>query len=265
MFTRMSESRRSADRLKRSERSGQPLEADTAVTVTYLFENGDRRAVTISAGEEDELRQQGEPRTTWWSRVRPSGGRWLKGVAKWLLIALAGGVIGQEISDRYADRQSELDLEAALITKISGDATKLFQDAQEASRAVGVATQRTRRDRAADDWVLASGSVTPVFRAYFDGQAVSRHWDAYQSAMYDWAVLGCCTTAPGRAGLIARIRKYVEAHVDNAPSPPRRGDPWRALDNAQPPPDAYQWLGRYLLRGRGQILNDLKAASPDLD
>ena len=140
----------------------------------------------------------------------------------------------------------------------------MFQDAQEAARADGAPGQHAQRDEAADDWVLASGSITPVLRAYYKGQEVSGQWDAYQSAMYDWAVLGCCTSAEGRAGLVEGLRAYHQQRLGTGrPSPVE--DPWAALDVADPPDDVYQWLGFELLRGRGRLLSDLKDAKPDLD
>jgi hypothetical protein len=250
--------------LEQSSRSGKPLEPDKPVTVTYLFEDGERREVTVTAAEADDMLQQGEPRTSSWGRTGRAVWRLAKPAGKWLAVALVGGVLGAEISDRYADRQRELELEASLITHVSEASVKLFQDAQEASRASDNPRQQEQRDRAADEWVLRSGSITPVFRAYFAG-GIASHWDEYQQAMYDWAVLGCCTTADGRPKILARIRTYIEDHVEGPAPPFPVRDPWAALETATPPAAAYQWLGRYLLRGRGEILNDLKEGAPDLD
>ena len=204
--------------------------------------------------------------------TRPSRGgarrarvwRFEKSPAKWLLATLVSLLIGGLISDHYSDRQRELELEADLITQISRQAITLFQDAQEASRADATTTQREQRDKAADDWVLASGSITPVFRVYYDGQDVSGQWDDYQSAMYDWAVLGCCTSGSGRSSLVEGLREYHEQRLGpGRPAP--AVDPWAALDSTDPPVDVYQWLGLELLRGRGRLLTDLKEATPSLD
>lgn len=173
-------------------------------------------------------------------------------------------LIGAVLSDRYSDRQRELELEANLVTQISRDAIALFQGAQEAARADDAPIQREQRDAAADGWVLASGSITPVFRAYYEGQNVSGQWDAYQSAMYDWAVLGCCTTDAGRAGLIEGLRVSHQQRLGRGRPAPVE-DPWAALNTADPPDDVYQWLGFELLRGRGRLLSDLKEATPALD
>lgn len=252
--------------LERSQRSGTPLEPDKPVTVNYSFEDGERREVRVTAAEADDLLRQGVTTTSRWSRAwRATWGR-VKPAALSLTVLIAGAVLGGYISDRYADRQRELELEASLITQISAGAIKHFQKAQEATRATANPKQRDQRDRAADDWVLLAGSITPVFRTYFGGQDAAAHWDRYQAAMYDWAVIGCCTTNQGRPETLARIRKYVETEGIRRPTLDRRvADPWTALDSAEPPPEVYQWLGLYLLRGRGKILDDLTAASPELD
>ncbi len=250
-------------RLTRSQRSGAPIEPDKPVTVKYVFESGERREVRITAAEADDLLTQGDDRTSRWSRAWRAAWLWVKPPGKWLLAVVLGGLLGAWISDSYADRQRELELESSLITQISGGAIKLFQDAQEASRATTDPMQRVQRDRAADAWVLLSGSITPVFRAYFEDKDVADHWDDYQAAMYDWAVLGCC--ADDRPALIARIRNYVDDRKIVPPQWEFSGDPWLVLEGADPTPAAYQWLGRTLLRGRGKILLDLKAANPDLD
>jgi hypothetical protein len=83
--------------------------------------------------------------------------------------------------------------------------------------------------------------------------------------MYDWAVLGCCTTPRGRLAIVARIKAYVDEFIGPSKREPPVEKPWAALHSATPPAGVYQWLGYYLLRGRGQILNDLKDTSPDLD
>lgn len=193
-------------RLERSDRSGAPLEPDKPVTVSYLFEDGERRRVKVTAAEAAELLGQGDDTTSRWARAVRTAWRWVKPPGKWLIIAVAGGFVGAQISDYYADRTSELDLEASLVKEISAGAVTLFQTAQEASRATSSPTQIEQRDRAADDWVLDAGRITPVFRTYYGTSGVSAHWDQYQSAMYDWGVLGCCTTDDGRGELIVRIR-----------------------------------------------------------
>jgi hypothetical protein len=254
-----------------SDRPADPLDRDQPVTVTYVFEDGNRRElsrdVKMTVGEADALARQGESRESVWDRVRRSAAwRLAKPLLKLAVVALVGGIIGAEISDRYADRQRELELEASLVTQVSRGAIELFQNAQEASRASENPNQRKLRDRAADDWVLVAGSITPVFRTYFGEESVSDHWGQYQQAMYDWAVLGCCVrTSEARGELIERIRKYLaDQNVEPVRTPPV-ADPWAALDSAAPPRDVYQWLGFTLLRGRGRILDDLRAASPDLD
>ncbi|HEV3000941.1 MAG TPA: hypothetical protein VGW75_09415 [Solirubrobacteraceae bacterium] len=45
--------------LKHSERSGAPIEPDKPTTVTYEFENGERRAVEVTAAEAKGLSEQG--------------------------------------------------------------------------------------------------------------------------------------------------------------------------------------------------------------
>jgi hypothetical protein len=251
--------------LKRSQRSNAALEPDKPVTVTYLFEDGERREVEMRAIEADALLDEGRRTTSWWNRAFRTGGRWLKPAAKVGAVALVGALLGAAISDHYADKQKANDLVVSLTKSISTGGVKLFQNAQEASRATENPFQSEQRDRAADAWVLHSGSITPIFRAYFGSEGVAAHWDQYQAAMYDWAVLGCCTTSSGRPELLHRIRDYLREHVGPPTSHPPVVDPWIALDSARPPADVYQWLGLYLLRGRGKILEDLQSAKPDLD
>jgi hypothetical protein len=195
------------------------------------------------------------------SAVEKHGPSWVK----WLVVAVATAVIGAHISDHFADRQRELELEAGLITTISRGAVTLFQQAQEASRATGDPRQIVRRDRAADAWVLRSSELEPVFFTYFDGTDVREHWSQYQNAMYQWAVLGCCTSGPGRMDLVRQIRDYLEEYVGPPNRRPPTQDPWTTLGEDQVDRETYQWLGFYLLRGRGALGRDLKEASPELD
>jgi hypothetical protein len=254
--------------LGRSQLTGKPLEPDKPVTVECLFETGERREAKITAAEADALLEHGVNITVWRDRAWRAMRRSVKPLGKWLAVVLIGGFLGAQISDHYADRQRELELEASLITQISGGAIKLFQDAQEASRATANPRQREQREKAADAWALLAGSITPVFRAYFAAEDVSAHWDDYQSAMYDWAALGCCQDEARRAELVAGIRNYVSELSEHIGPPTRKppvADPWSALERADPPPEVYQWLGFTLLRGRGRILDELKAASAALD
>jgi len=237
--------------------------------VECLFETGERREAKITAAEADALLEHGVNITVWRDRAWRAMRRSVKPLGKWLAVAVIGGLLGAQISDHYADRQRELELEASLITQISSGAIKLFQDAQEASRATANPRQLEQREKAADAWVLLAGSITPVFRAYFAAEDVGAHWEDYQSAMYDWAALGCCQDEPRRrAELVAGIRNYVSELSEHIGPPTRKppvADPWSAFERADPPPEVYKWLGFTLLRGRGRILDELKAASPDLD
>lgn len=219
----------------------------------------------MSALEADELRQSGEDRTTPRDRTAARVRRYGKKAFGGLAVAVAGAVIGAVISDYYADRQRELELEATLVTVISRDAIKLVQDAQDASRAIGDPAQRVKRNRAADEWVRRSNELpTPMFRTYYAGEPVLDHWNEYQDAMYKWAVLGCCTTVPGRAGIVDDLRAYLEKRVGEASRTPPTEYPWAAL-KAGVDTDTYQWVGFYLLRGRGALLRDLRKSSPELD
>ncbi len=248
----------------RSQRSGSLLDPGAPATVTYLFDDGHRREVVMSAVEADELRALGSDRTSPRDRAASRIRQYAKPAAKWLVIAIAGGVIGALISDHYADRQRELEIEATLVTAISRDAVKLFQDAQDASRAIDDPEQIVRRDRAADEWVRRSSEVAPVFQTYFAEKPVLEHWNQYQSAMYNWAVLGCCTTDAGRVRIVDLIHRYLDEHVGPSKRKAPTSEPWAAL-KARVDTATYQWVGFYLLRGRGALLRDLKESSPDLD
>jgi hypothetical protein len=184
---------------------------------------------------------------------------------KWVATALAGALIGAWISDYYSDRQRENELEGELITAISRDSVTLFQQAQEAARATTDPAQRSLRDQAADEWVRQSSELTPMFEAYYPGTPVLEHWNQYQAAMYQWAVLGCCTTDSGRPQDVKLIRAYLTEYGIKERKPPVH-DPWTVLmADATPDQATYQWLGFYLLRGRGALLHDLKTDCPDLD
>lgn len=142
----------------------------------------------------------------------------------------------------------------------------LFQKAQDASRATTDRGQALRRDRAADDWSPSSNALTGPFKAYYEGKPVLKHWFAYQDAMYRWAVLGCCGTVSGRRANVKKVYEYLARYVGvtKRPAPVRR--PWNALIAARAPnKEIYQWVGFYLLRGRGALLKDVKDASADLD
>jgi hypothetical protein len=252
---------------RRSQRSGRLLDPDAPTTVTYVFDDGHRREVVMTAAEADDLRHQGDARTSLRERGGAALRRYGKPAAKAIAIAATGAFIGALISDHYADRQRELELEADVITAISRDTVRVFQRAQEAARATDDPQQRRRRDRAADEWVLRSSELTPMFRTYFADDAVRVHWDRYQDAVYNWAVLGCCTTEAGRARIVELIRRYVTKYVGPSTRTPPTQDPWSTLKAGPGTPGTrtYQWLGFYLLRGRGALLRDLKEASPDLD
>ncbi|NUR07891.1 MAG: hypothetical protein HOQ45_12905 [Nocardioidaceae bacterium] len=248
----------------RSDQSGEVLNAGAPAHVIYVFEDGHRRLATLTVAEAAHLRGQGTDRTTTLSRLNA----WITwhSLAKWLAAALVGAVIAGYISDQYSDKQSEVTLEGTLVQDVSAASIALYQQAQEA-RATDTAHRRAARDKAADAWVLASGTLTPTFKVYYPkGSRVVRNWDAYQGAMYNWAVLGCCTTSTGRQKLVDSIHTYIDAYV----GPPTRSapvaDPWKALaTTGRPHHDLYQWVGLYLLRGRGSIMNDLRSASASLD
>jgi hypothetical protein len=249
---------------QRSQRSGELLDPGAPAAVTYLFADGHRRQVTVSVAEADELRGQGEDRTSGRDRALARARR-TGPLFKWVATALGGAVIGALISDHYSDLQRENELEGELITAISRDAVTLFQHAQEAARATTDPEQQSRRDQAADEWVRQSSELTPMFEAYYPGTPVLEHWNDYQAAMYQWAVLGCCTTDAGRPHDVKLIRTYLTGHDIRATTPPV-DDPWRALVvDATPDQATYQWVGFYLLRGRGALLRDLNTSSPDLD
>ncbi len=220
----------------------------------------------VAAGERLEIRivRAGAADSSNHSRLRRDATplvKWLAGTVSTLLI---GAVVGAFVSDRFSDRQRELELESDLVKQISRDAIVLFQDAQDASRADSSATQREQREQAADAWVLASGSITPLFRVYYDSQPVSVEWDEYQAAMYAWAKVGCCTSGEEREPFITELRSYHEQRLGLRRAPPVQ-DPWAALNTTDPPQNVYQWLGLELLRGRGLLLDELQESSPSLD
>jgi len=250
---------------RRSQLSGDLLEPGAATNVICVFDDGHRAAVVMSAQEADNLRQSGEDRTSPIARAAAVMRRNAKSLLKWVAVAVAGAFIGQMISDRYADRQRELELEASLVTAISRDSIKLFQEAQDASRATDDPAQIEKRNRAADAWVRSSNAFpTPMFQTYFAATPVLGHWNAYQDAMYDWGVLGCCTTVAGRAAIVDELRTYLETRVGPPNSSAPTADPWATLKTGVHT-KTYQWLGLYLLRGRGALLRDMREATPGLD
>lgn len=250
--------------LKHSERSGAPIEPDKPTTVTYEFEDGERRAVEVTAAEAGDLSKQGVPMTPVNGARRFVRRHW-KSVLKWVAIAYVGGSLGQLISDEYSDQQRELELESSLITRISDGTIELYQEAQNAARAPTPGERSEQGNKAADKWVLASASITPLFQVYFKDDEVLASWDEYQKAMYEWAALGCCTPAADRPARVAEIRKYAGDAIGPPTTEPPVEDPWGPLASAEPPGPVYRWVGQYLVRGRGVILDELEETRPNLD
>lgn len=160
----------------------------------------------VSAGESLEIRVVRADATASDGSNAARVWRFAKRPVEGLVATFVALFIGAVISDRYSDRQRELELESDLIKQISRDVIVRYQGAQDASRADSFSTQRVQREQAADAWVLASGSITPVFRVYYDGQPVSAQWGRYQEAMYTWTRLGCCTSDEERRPMIAELR-----------------------------------------------------------
>ena len=247
-----------------SDQSGEILNSTAPAHVTYIFDDGHRRSVTLTVGEAARLRQTGIDRTTRLSRF-VAWKSW-RALATWISAVVAGAVIAGSISDTYSDKQREVELEGTLTKEVSSISVGLFQQAQAASRATGAEHQQEIRDKAADRWVLDSSSVTPTLRAYYPGSGVAKEWDSFQSAMYDWTVLGCCTSPEGRPAIVGRIRNYLETYVGPSVRPAPVSDPWGALvATAAPDPELYQWVGYYLLLGRGALLERFQDESPSLD
>ena len=252
-----------------SDKSGEILDSSAPTEVTYIFEDGHRRSVTMTTTEAGRLRAEGKDRTSRWARFRS----WIsvKGILKWTAAAIVGALIANGISDGYSDRQAEIELEATLVKEINGAATTLFQEAQNASReASGVvdpAARKAMRDKPANAWVLASSNPSTVMKVYYpDGSGLVDNWFEFQNAMYDWAVLGCCTTSPGRQDLVDSIHEYLDTHVGPATREPPVPDPWTALAATDSPAsDLYQWVGLYLLQGRRSIREDLLETDAQLD
>lgn len=248
-----------------SDVSGELLNPDVPTQVTYIFKDGRRRRVTMSAAEAEARRGEGADTT---SRLRRLAHlvRW-GAVIAWLLTAVAGSLVAGYISDRYSDKQRELELEGSLITQISGDSIQLFQKAQEAARATENANQLELTDRAKDRWVLQSGPTAALFEVYYaDDPATVTHWYEFQGAMYAWAVLGSCEEPSGRGASVTQVRDYLLEHVGEPNDPAPVVDPWGELaSTCTPAADLYQWVGLDLLRGRGALLEDLRDIEPRLD
>ena len=200
--------------------------------------------------------------------------------ATWLVVAVVGALISQYVSARFADRQRELEVRGGFITDISKGSVQAYLDAQSAHRIVpgdsidtgdGVdvgspADRETAIEQVADAWVLASASITPQMRLYYGkDSAVSQHWDDFQAAIYDWIEIGGAERPDDQQARAERIHAYVTEHVGDPRTDLPVRDPWKVLGiSPEIAGDLYQWVGRVLLRGRGALLEDLKAASADV-
>ncbi len=186
--------------------------------------------------------------------------------AKWLAVAVVGALISSYVADRLALHQRELEVQGQFITDISRGSVQAFLDAQTAHRATDPAERERVIEQVADTWVLASSTITPQVRLYYGaGSEVSNHWDSYQAAVYAWIELGGVDRPDTQVERAESLRTYLAEHVGEPTRTAPVDDPWAAL-GADPDVagDVYQWAGYSLLRGRGALLEDLKAGDADV-
>lgn len=255
-----------------SDVSGEVLDGDEPQQVVYSFTDGHRRRVLMSTTDAAALRDVGK-------NVTPSLRRLLSrlpvsATAKWLLAAAVAAGIGAWVSDQYSDKQTEIQLEAGLISSVSHDSVELFQNAQEAQRSATAAERSTLGNEAVDAWVLSSADVQGTLEAYYPNSTILDRWGNFQSALYRWGALAIDSNSsetPAEAQArresdVKLIRKYVESEIGDATRESPVPNPWMELSsNAPVDPATYQWLGFYVLRGRGALLADLRDARPQLD
>ena len=252
---------------RHSDRSGELLDASAETQVTYMFDDGHRRSVSLTAREAHALRSQGEDRTSLWSRLVawvPSGG-----IARWILALAIAGLYTEWISDSFSDWQREVELESQLMVQVTKAASEAYVDSLAASRVESKAKAKRLSQATEDRWIVASGSIVPFVEAWYPkDSAVRKNWSRFQDAMYQWTRLACCLDEDGRSHALGVISGYLTDYGDVGRNPPDEAERerWDRLETTdRPPPETYESVGKDLISARVGLFQDLRVSEPRLD
>jgi hypothetical protein len=251
----------------RSDLSGEHIEGDTPASVIYVLEGGKRRKLTVTRAEADQLANQGHDVTRIQDRL---AGR-IKLIGPKALLWLAGLFVASlaipALTKQWSDRQGELELKDRIITSVSRDAAVAFRDGLKISDERSPTKARSESRRAADAWVVGHAETDARYAVYFRNTKSEDHWRAFEAVIYRYITLACCDR--NRPDDLQAIRHYMARSALPEPDRPPVARPWETL-RCGPHEECrvqfryaqtYGWLGTELLRGRGQLLDDLRTES----
>jgi hypothetical protein len=119
-----------------------------------------------------------------------------------------------------------------------------------------------RREQVKFAWQRDSAQIDPVLHTHFEdqGKAIGS-WVEYEAILSDYAELACCTSAKTRTELVQDVRAFFTRIKSRDQLPhPTSSDPWTVLRCAGQSCTQtrqwrvnYHWLGRRLLRSRGEL------------
>jgi hypothetical protein len=178
-----------------------------------------------------------------------------KGIAK-----VVGGVLGlvlasfvvPAISRQWSDQEAALRLKADLFTDLSSLSSETFAEALRIPATARFKEALSLRRELRERWIAGRSGIQARYAVYFAGTAAERHWRAYNQAMFDWLLLGCCAwDHQARSDALMRVGDYLrnyplpKASPRRPPEEPESGQPsevpgrpWRILSCAPHEPCA---------------------------
>jgi hypothetical protein len=241
--------------VRRSDLTRRVIGTNQATEVEIVFANGRRRLLLVRADEADELAARGrKTQGPKWRFVRgvASLGRPL---AKWLLVSLIGVLVVQALTKQWSDRQKELELKRSLASDLGTSSYRAFADARSIAFLRATGHLRERRLSVLTDWITDEGRIDGIFRSYLVPKAkhpATLQWIHFRDAFYSYLRVVCCEKSPQRNEQLDSVQEFLKARGFKDSLPPKMNSEWHRLrcgPGCTGYADAYDWLGRQVLRG----------------
>jgi hypothetical protein len=233
-----------------SDLSGEHISGDAASRLTIVFPDGRRRQLRVQVREAEDLATKGLDVSRRWQVATQSAGRGVRKLAKWALASLLAVLVVQAVTKQWSDRQKELELKRDLASDIGTSSFGAFADARTLAYFDPEKRTPERRSAVLDNWVRDEGRIDGIFRAYLPrgNHEVTEQWIRFRDGLYEYLRLACCEDR--RLQTMRRLRTYLRNEGFSAALLPSAR--WEALSCGPPCAgyaDAYDWLGREVLRG----------------